>query len=113
MKWPIASHFVPQAAVSLYLGDCQDFLRQLPAGSVQLIVTSPPYNIGKQYESRLTIDDYLELQKRTLALATRSLAESGSLCWQVGNHVAGGEIYPLDLLLYPICKDLGLKLRNR
>ncbi len=109
----IATHFDPHATASLYLGDCEDFLRQIPKGTAQLVITSPPYNIGKKYESRLSLEDYLARQKRTIELATRCLAESGSLCWQVGNHVAGSEIYPLDILLYPICKDLGLKLRNR
>ena len=43
----------------------------------------------------------------------RILHPQGSLCWQVGNHVDDGEIYPLDSLIYPICKKLGLRLRNR
>src|SRR5579871_4482618 len=113
MKWPIANRFDPKAPVSLYLGDCEEFLSQIPPGTAQLVVTSPPYNLGKQYETKLTLEDHISLQRRTLELATKCLSQSGSLCWQVGNHVAGGEIYPLDILLYPICKQLGLKLRNR
>ena len=39
------------------------------------------------------------------------------MCWQVGNHVNGSggaqEVYPLDIVLYPVFKGLGLKLRNR
>ena len=38
---------------------------------------------------------------------------SGSICWQIGNYVEGGEVYPLDMILYPIFKEHGLKLRNR
>jgi adenine-specific DNA-methyltransferase len=77
-------------------------------------VTSPPYNIGKRYEKRLQFEDYLEQQKETLAESARILASNGSLCWQVGNHIAqDGEIFPLDVYIYRICKDLGLKLRNR
>jgi adenine-specific DNA-methyltransferase len=109
----IANVFDSQASASLYLGDCQDFLRHIPRGAAQLIVSSPPYNIGKRYESKLSLDDYLAQQRSTLTLAYECLAESGSLCWQVGNHVSGSEIFPLDILLYPICKDVGLKLRNR
>ena len=37
---------------TLYLGDCIDLLKQIPNESVQLVVTSPPYNIGKEYEKR-------------------------------------------------------------
>jgi hypothetical protein len=36
-----------------------------------------------------------------------------AFCWQVGNHVVGGEVVPLDAVLYPIFKATGLKLRNR
>lgn len=41
------------------------------------------------------------------------LANGGSLCWQVGNYVKDGEVYPLDVFFYQIFKDLGLQLRNR
>jgi adenine-specific DNA-methyltransferase len=44
----------------------------------------------------------------------RVLADDGSLCWQVGNHIGkDGEVFPLDVFVYRICKRLGLKLRNR
>ena len=41
------------------------------------------------------------------------LKEDGSICWQVGNFVEDGEVYPLDILYYGIFKKLGLFLRNR
>jgi adenine-specific DNA-methyltransferase len=43
----------------------------------------------------------------------RLLHPRGSICWQVGNHVDDGEVVPLDIVLYPIFKEHGLKLRNR
>lgn len=43
----------------------------------------------------------------------RTLHDSGSICWQVGNYVNNGEIIPLDIALYPIFAGLGLHLRNR
>ena len=43
----------------------------------------------------------------------RVLSPTGSLCWQVGNYVNKGEIFPLDILYYPLFKRHGLKLRNR
>lgn len=95
---------------------CQDnlaFMRELPAGMMQLIVTSPPYNIGKRYERRSPLDAYIQSQSQVIAECVRLLDINGSLCWQVGNHVADGEIYPLDIWLYPIFHDFGLKLRNR
>ena len=48
-----------------------------------------------------------------IAEAVRLLHPQGSICWQVGNHVDDGEVFPLDIILYQKFKDLGLKLRNR
>lgn len=100
--------------VYLHQGDRLDFLRTVGDGAARLIVTSPPYNIGKKYEKRIQFEDYLDTQRETLKECVRVLADNGSLCWQVGNHVAkDGEIFPLDFYIYEICKQLGLKLRNR
>ncbi len=90
-----------------------DFMREMADGSVKLIVTSPPYNIGKAYEKRSLLDRYIEEQKKVIAECFRLLDERGSICWQVGNHIQSGEIFPLDTILYPVFKSLGLKLRNR
>lgn len=90
-----------------------DFMRSLEAESMKLIVTSPPYNIGKEYEQRSSMDKYLEEQASCIAEAVRLLAPDGSICWQVGNYVEKSEIFPLDILMYPIFKNHGLKLRNR
>ena len=95
---------------------CQDnleFMRYQENGKFKLIVSSPPYNIGKEYENKSEINDYLNNQKLVIEECVRLLNEEGSICWQVGNYVNNGEIIPLDSLLYPIFKDLGLKLRNR
>jgi adenine-specific DNA-methyltransferase len=100
--------------VILYPGDCLELLPQLSSGMVKLIVTSPPYNLGKPYEKRLDLKIYLDQQKRVIKECVRVLANNGSLCWEVGNYIdKGGEIVPLDILLYPIFKSFGLRLRNR
>lgn len=93
--------------------DNLSFMRPLPDGMMQLIVTSPPYNIGKKYERRSPLDHYIKSQAQVISECVRLLDERGSLCWQVGNHVDSGEIFPLDIYLYPIFREHGLKLRNR
>lgn len=97
----------------VYPGSCLDLLKDIPDGSMQLIVTSPPYNIGKEYEKKLRLDDYLEQQGKVIQECTRTLSSRGSICWQVGNYVDRGAIVPLDTVLYPIFHDLGLQMRNR
>ena len=89
------------------------FLQGIPDDHFKLVVTSPPYNLGKDYESRTPLDDYLAQQKAVIAECVRTLHPQGSLCWQVGNYVSNGEVMPLDTLTYPIFRGLGLKLRNR
>lgn len=96
-----------------FSGDARLFLRQIPAASMQLIVTSPPYNIGKQYERRRDLEDYLSRQREVIHACVGRLAPGGSICWQVGNHVHSGEVFPLDVLLYPYFKECGAQLRNR
>jgi adenine-specific DNA-methyltransferase len=88
-------------------------MRQLSNQSMHLIVTSPPYNLGKSYETQRSQDTYLEEQAATIAEAVRLLNPRGSICWQVGNYVSDGEVFPLDILLYPLFRNHGLKLRNR
>lgn len=95
---------------------CQDnleFMRSLRKGSFHLIVTSPPYNMEREYERKTSLDKYIEEQAATIAEAVRLLHPNGSICWQVGNHVDDGEVFPLDVILYPLFKHHGLKLRNR
>ncbi len=82
-------------------------------GSVRLVVTSPPYNIGKEYETPTALDHYLEWLRPICEQLVRVLHPEGSLCWQVGNFVDDAEVFPLDIYFYPIFKALGLKLRNR
>ncbi len=109
----VTDNFDPLADLVLYEGDCMDLLPSIPARSIKLVVTSPPYNLGKSYESRLTLHSYIEQQKQVIEQAVRVLDDKGSVCWQVGNYIEEGAIVPLDAVLYPIFADMGLKLRNR
>ena len=110
----IAHTYTPNADVVLFEGDRLDLMRSLPEQSVKLVITSPPYNIGKEYEKRKDLSAYLDEQEETIKEAIRILKDDGSICWQVGNHIGkDGEVFPLDALIYTIGKKLGLKLRNR
>lgn len=94
--------------------DTLSFLKKIPSESVNLIVSSPPYNIGKKYESREEFKKYLESQKKVISECHRVLSSNGSFCWQVGNYIEKGEVFPLDIYYYDIFKfDLQMKLRNR
>lgn len=112
-KLVIRSKFDTSADVIIYQGDVRDFIKQVPDGFFKLIVTSPPYNLGKDYEPRLKVGEYVDQQREIINDCARILKDDGSICWQVGNYVDNGEIIPIDILLFPIFSSLGLKLRNR
>ena len=95
------------------LGDSLDKLKGLEAEKFKLIITSPPYNIGKEYEVKQSIEAYLEEQTEIILQLIRVLHPEGSICWQVGNFVDKGEVFPLDIFYYNIFKKNNLKLRNR
>lgn len=109
----IANEYSRAAKAILSKSSCYDFARAIPDRSVALIVTSPPYNLGKKYEKKSSLDAYYDSQERIIDECVRVLADDGSICWQVGNFVRDAEIVPLDILLYPIFRKHNLKLRNR
>lgn len=115
----ICEQFNPAADVTLYHGDRLELLREIrEAGAkAELIVTSPPYNIGKEYEEQTSLEQYIEGQRATIEACLQVLSPTGSICWQVGHYIKGSakskEAFPLDLVLYPVFKRFGLKLRNR
>ncbi|MFA6980147.1 MAG: DNA methyltransferase [Ignavibacteriaceae bacterium] len=94
-------------------GETGEVLENYEDEKFDLIITSPPYNIGKSYEAKQSIEKYLETQEVIIEKLLRVLSSRGSICWQVGNYVDKGEVFPLDIYFYQIFKKYGLKLRNR
>lgn len=93
--------------------DVFDFLNSLDASSVDLIVSSPPYFMGKEYDRSTKVDDFIDIHQKLLPLLTRALRPGGSICWQVGNHVQNGRVTPLDALVFSAFNSEELVLRNR
>ena len=109
----IAERFQRDERTVVFPGDCLQFLEAIPDETFQLVVTSPPYNLGKEYEKRIHIDDYVQQQRRIIRECVRALKRTGSICWEVGNYVDDGTIIPLDAILFPVFRELGLQCRNR
>lgn len=98
----------------IWQGRCEEFLQQLPCEPIfDLVVTSPPYNIGKEYETRAALEDYLAWQANVISELVPRIKPGGSICWQVGNFVEDNQIFPLDIEFAPIFKKHPLHLRNR
>lgn len=105
--------FQQEYDIVLACNDVLQFLKDVPDNTATLIVTSPPYNIGKAYEERVEFREYLKWQKEVVGRCIDVLRPEGSICWEVGNYIEEGEVFPLDAFFYDIFKSFGLKLRNR
>jgi adenine-specific DNA-methyltransferase len=102
----------PEATI--WHGAVEKFLEKAPKKPLfDLIVTSPPYNIGKEYEKKQSLARYFLAQRATIKSLVDMLKPNGSICWQVGSYISGGEVVPLDMEFHKIFRKLGLKLRNR
>lgn len=108
-----SSSYDKNADFMMLEGDCLDSLKSVPNGAVKLTVTSPPYNLQKEYEGKDTLEGYLDGIKPVVEELYRVTEDGGSVCWQVGNFVDKSEVFPLDIFYYPIFKEVGFKLRNR
>ena len=106
--------------VTLHNGDCLELLKNIPDESVDLVITSPPYCIGKAYED--PHDDIKTFRKQHTDIFKdlyRVVKPGGSICWQVGYHISDKCVIPLDYIVYEIftslseCLDHPLTLRNR
>ena len=98
---------------AIFPGDVRQLLARLPDGCMDLIVSSPPYNLGKEYEAKRALQVYLEEQTDVLRECARILARNGSIFWQVGSFADAGSLIPLDIRFFPILESFGLIPRNR
>jgi len=113
VKEPFFDFINPEISYQIVNGDSLSVLKKIEDGRFDLIITSPPYNVGKSYEIKTSIEKYLDTQEEIINELVRVLSNKGNLCWQVGNYVDKGEVFPLDIYYYQIFKKFGLKLRNR
>jgi adenine-specific DNA-methyltransferase len=99
---------------TLFRGDCIELLNKLPPNSVDLVLTSPPYCIGKAYENKTEAAEFIADHEAVLPHIVRVLRPGGSMCWQVGYHVTDGIVTPLDFIVYDLMSRFrSMRLRNR
>ena len=94
--------------------DSAAFVQNLEPESVDVLVTSPPYFIGKEYDQSTHVTGFNQIILQLLPELERVLKPGGSICWQVGNHVCQDGIIPLDYLAANAMKQSDkFQLRNR
>jgi site-specific DNA-methyltransferase (adenine-specific) len=88
-----------------------EHMEELPDNSVHLMVTSPPYNVGKEYDKGLTLDEYRSLLSRVFRETYRVLVPGGRACINVAN--LGRKPYiPLDVFVVQCMLDIGFLMRG-
>jgi site-specific DNA-methyltransferase (adenine-specific) len=89
---------------------CEE-MRALPDCSVHLMVTSPPYNVGKEYDNNLTLDEYLSFLKKVWRETYRVLVPGGRACINIAN-VGRKPYIPLSDSITQSMIDLGFLMRG-
>jgi len=110
----ICKQFSTDNKITLFQGNCITLLKEIPDSFVDLVVTSPPYCMGKNYEKpKDDIATFINQHKQLFPEIFRIIKDGGSLCWQIGYHVRDSIVTPLDYIIYDlITKQLSTDIRN-
>ena len=99
---------------TLYNGDSLEVLKTLPDNYADLIITSPPYCMGKEYDKSNEVQYFIDIHKKIFPEIIRVTKNGGNICWQVGYHLDGKDVIPLDFLIFDILRDYkNIHLKNR
>ena len=103
-----------EVTATLMRADFLSFLKTIESESVDLVVTSPPYFIGKEYDCSSHVTDFEQTFLALVPEVGRILKCGGSVCWQVGNYVMHNTITPLDYIIATaMSANNSFSLRNR
>ena len=88
-----------------------EVMDEIPDSSVHLMITSPPYNVGKDYDEDLTLDEYLKLLKRVFSEVYKKLVTGGRACVNIAN-IGRKPYIPLHAMIIEIMLELGFLMRG-
>ena len=110
----IGDVYSTDAQCTVHQGDWRQLFSQIPTESVDLTVTSPPYCIGKSYETTKTLDAFRDEHLAIIPKIVNITKPGGNICWQVGYHVTNAAVTPLDFIVHEIFSSFPeMVLRNR
>jgi site-specific DNA-methyltransferase (adenine-specific) len=102
---------IPSELLNKIFCKTSEKMEELPENSVHLMVTSPPYNVGKEYDENLTLKEFREFLKRVWSEVKRVLVPGGRVCINIAN--LGRKPYiPLHAFIVEDMLDLGFLMRG-
>ncbi len=102
---------IPPQSLDKIFCKSSEKMREIPDNSIHLMVTSPPYNVGKEYDENLTLNDYREFLRQVWSEVKRVLVPGGRACINIAN--LGRKPYiPLHVFIVEDMLDLGFLMRG-
>ena len=108
---PISDVSISDSAVNRVYCHSSENMTELPDNSVHLMVTSPPYNVGKDYDEDLSLQQYSSLLKDVFIDCHRVLVDGGRACINVAN-VGRKPYIPLNALVSDLMTEIGFFMRG-
>lgn len=101
----------PSAWENQIIASSAEHMDEIPDNSVHLMITSPPYNVSKEYDEDLSLQEYLQLLKNVFSETYRTLVSGGRACVNVAN--LGRKPYiPLSDYVSKMMIDIGFNMRG-
>jgi len=102
---------IPESNLNKFYCKSSELMDEIPDSSIHLMITSPPYNVGKEYDDDLTLDEYLELLTKVFGEVYKKLVTGGRACVNVAN-IGRKPYIPLHAMIIEIMLDLGFLMRG-
>lgn len=110
-KIAIPENTIPEHYINQIFSHSSENMSELPDNSVHLMLTSPPYNVSKDYDENLSLNEYLALLERVLKEVKRVLVVGGRVCINIAN-IGRKPYIPLTMYVNQIMLDLGFLMRG-
>lgn len=102
---------IPKTDLNKLYCKSSENMDEIPDNSIHLMITSPPYNVGKEYDDDLALDDYLDLLTNVFRQTYKKLVTGGRACINIAN-IGRKPYIPLHAMIIEIMLDLGFLMRG-
>ena len=102
---------LPAQIVNNVLPMSSEDMSAIPDNSIQMMITSPPYNVGKDYDEDLSLEEHLAMLRRVFSEVYRVLVDGGRACINIAN-IGRKPYIPLSSYVSLMMIDLGFNMRG-